>query len=115
MRKVQKQWPDIAGELSDQLRNCKLSNNELSIASGVNYFAIRRFRKDGVWNKTSGAIMLCTFFKISEFKYKKVQNTELDKLISELISVWDGSESHAQLLTKLIQSTKSFKVEGRCR
>lgn len=113
MNKLQRHWPSVAQELSDQLRSCDLSINDLAIASGVDYYAIRRFRKDGVRNKTNAAVKLCTYFNILMTETKEVQKNELDKLISELNSAWDGSESHAQLLTELIRITKYFKVKVR--
>lgn len=115
MKKLQKTWPDVAKELHYHLCNCTLSHAALSAASGVNYYAIRRFRKTGIHNDTDNATKLCTYFNIEIKNNKKVQNTELDKLVSALTDAWDGSESHAQLLTKLIRSTKSFRVEGRCK
>ena len=38
---------------------------------------------------------------------------DLAKLMAEIESVWDGTESHAQLLSRLIRSTKSFRIEER--
>ncbi|WP_347990128.1 hypothetical protein [Methylomonas sp. AM2-LC] len=113
MNKVQKPWSVLAKEIVDNLRSCTLSNRELAIKSGVDYFAIRRFRKNGVHNKTKGAASLCTYFQIIIAVEEKVQISKLEQLVSELTSVWDGSESHAKLLTNLIRSTKSFKVEER--
>jgi hypothetical protein len=113
MKKVQRLWPDVAKDLNEKLRQCQLNNGALSKASGVNYHAIRRLRKQGVHNQSANAKMLCTYFKIALDSNVKLQTDEFSKLVSELESAWDGSESHAKLLTKLIRSTKSFRVEGR--
>lgn len=113
MKKVQRNWPDVARELNEQLTQSKLSYDQLASASGVGYYAIRRFKLNGVHNQSTNAKKLCCFFKIAlEFEVK-VQPDQFTKLVSELASVWDGSEPHAKLLAKLIRSTKSFRVEGR--
>lgn len=113
MKKVQRLWPDMANDLNEHLRRCELNNIELSKASDVNYHAIRRLRKYGVHNQSGNAKKLCSYFRISLDINLKVQPDEFGKLVSELESAWDGSEPHAKLLTKLIRSTKSFRVEGR--
>lgn len=113
MKKVQRLWSEVANDLSEHLRRCDLNNVDLSIASRAHYHAIRRFRKDGVHNQSGNAKKLCSYFKISFFYDAKVQPDEFGKLVLELESAWDGSEPHAKLLTKLIRSTKSFRVEGR--
>jgi hypothetical protein len=111
MNKVQLSWADVSRQLNEKLRLCKLNNSALSEVSGVDYYAIRRFNLSGVRNKTGSAKKLCTYFKIPYESTAKVQPDELSKLVSEIKAVWDGSEPHAKLLTNLIRSTKSFKVE----
>lgn len=110
---MQKYWSEISIELAKYLEDCPLSNSLLSKASKVNYHAIRRYRKDGIKSQTQGALMLCKYFKINMKISKKMQNPDLAKLITEIESVWDGTESHAQLISKLIRSTKSFRIEER--
>lgn len=113
MQKVQRQWKDVAKDLEAHLTQCKLNYSELSTASCVDYYAIRRMRISGIHNQTNNAKDLCTYFKIPIVLKVKVQPDEFGRLVSELESTWDGSEPHAKLLTKLIRSTKSFRVEGR--
>lgn len=113
MNKIQKNWGEISMELGKHLQECPLSNFLLSKASKVDYFAIRRYRKGGIKSQTQGALMLCKYFKIEMKISKKMQNPGLEKLITEIASVWDGTESHAQLLSKLIRSTKSFRIQER--
>lgn len=113
MKKVQQLWSGVANDLSEHLQRCELNNSELSKASHVSYYAIRRLRIYGVHNQSGNAIKLCTFFGISLDRNVKVQPDGFGKLVSELEAAWDGSEQHAKLLTKLIRSTKSFRVEGR--
>lgn len=103
----------MAKDLEARLNQCKLNNSELSTASGVDYYAIRRMRINGIHNRSGNAKDLCTYFKIPTDCKAKVQPDEFGRLVSELESTWDGSEPHAKLLTKLIRSTKSFRVEGR--
>lgn len=115
MKKVQKPWGEISTELSKHLQDCSLSNSELAKASKVNYFAIRRYRKNAIKSQTESAFKLCKYFRIDTFIFIKMQSIDLVKLISEIEAVWDGTESHAQLLSKLIRSTKSFRVVERTR
>lgn len=103
----------MAKDLEAHLKQSELNNSALSTASLVGYHAIRRMRINGVHNQSGNAKRLCTFFRISLEYSVKVQIGEFDKLVSELEAAWDGSEPHAKLLTKLIRSTKSFRVEGR--
>lgn len=110
MEKVQLSWADVSRQLNEKLHLCKQNHSALSKDSGVDYYAIRRFSLDGVHNKTESAKKLCTYFEILYESTEKVQPDELSKLVSELKTVWDGSEPHAKLLTNLIRSTKSFKV-----
>lgn len=110
---MQKSWSEISTELGKCLEDSPLSDSLLSKASKVNYFAIRRYRKDGIKSQTRGALILCKYFKININISKKMQNSDLGKLILEIEAVWDGTESHAQLLSKLIRSTKSFRIQER--
>jgi len=111
MNKVQPSWAGISRQLNEKLRQCKLNNTELSKASNVDYYAIRRFKLNGVHNKSESANKLCTYFQILHESTAKEQPDDLTKLLDEIKAVWDGSEPHAKLLTNLIRSTKSFKVE----
>lgn len=113
-KKVQRQWPAIAAELYQHLQECSMSDVELSAAAGINYFAIRRLRDNGVKNQTKNAIKLCSFFKISLDAEAEVQNGQLEALIDEIGSVWDGSEAHAKLLTRLLRATKGLKIMDGC-
>lgn len=113
MEKVQRKWPDVARELNEQLAQSKLSHKQLSIASGADYHAVRRFTLNGAHNQSGNARKLCSYFNITIEISQKVQPDQFAKLVSELASAWDGSDSHANLIAKLIRSTKSFRVEGR--
>lgn len=115
MNKVQRSWADISKELNDQLSRYTLTNRALATASGADYYAIRRFRRNGAHNQTDNAEKLCSFFNIEINCNKNAQSNVLGKLVSELEAVWDGSDSHAHLLTKLIRSTRSFRVEERSK
>lgn len=113
MKKVQRDWREIADVLNERLDRCALDNIELSRASHANYHAVRRLRLTGVHNRSANARKLCSFFKIPLTENVKPQTDELAKLVSELETVWDGSAPHAKLLSKLIRSTKSFSVDDR--
>lgn len=113
MKKVQRKWPDVARELNEQLAQNKLSYKQLAAASGVSYHAVRRFTLNGVHNQSDNTRKLCSYFNIPIEFGKKVQPDQFAKLVAELESAWDGSDSHANLIAKLIRSTKSFRVEGR--
>lgn len=113
MNKVQRTWPEVARDLNQQLALNNLDYKTLASASGASYYAVRRLKLGGVHNQSINAKKLCTYFNIKIDIEVKVQTDHFSKLVSELEAVWDGSEPHAKLLSKLIRSTKSFRVEGR--
>lgn len=113
MEKVQKTWSVIRNELNEKLLSFDQDYRDLSKAAGISYYAARRFKINGAKNQTGTAIKLCVFFGISQEKTAKLQSFSLNELIARLTDAWDGSESHAELLVNLIESTKSFKIQTR--
>lgn len=113
MQKVQTPWTSACKELNKKLRQYKGSPTSLSRESGVSYFAVRRFMLSGVHNRNENVEKLLLHFSISIDETANAGEKTLGELNNVLRDAWDGSEGHAELLAKLIQSTKSFKVEGR--
>lgn len=112
MQLVQKQWSRIARELSERLDSSRLSLKSLSDKSGADYFAVRRFRKNGVIRRSSNALALCTYFGINA-NFTEERPGSLDEILAEVRATWDGSEAHALLLIELIRSTRPFKVTAQ--
>lgn len=113
MEKLQRHWNRVAAELNEALKKCSLSPNALAQGAKINYYAARRYLINGVDSKTTSALKLCEFFEVPLEEPQKLQNKLLDALTGVLVDTWDGSEPHAELITKLIKSTKPFKIEGR--
>lgn len=113
MQKLQKSWPAIRIQLNDKLRSSEYGLTELSRRTGVNYFAVRRFRMEGVRNRGKNAEKLCKYFGIGLQETAKVQNNLLGMLTEVLEGAWDGSAPHAELIIGLIKSTEPFKVAER--
>lgn len=109
--KLQTDWTTQRDELNRRLRAYQGGASSLKKAAKINYFAARRFLKNGVSNRTEAAIALCGLFGID--KAQEPQSEELQKLVHLVEQVWDGTPAHASLLAKLIRSTKPFAVEER--
>lgn len=110
MRKVQRPWRDIVADLNVALRECALSLRELAAMSGCDYHAVRRYKKHGAQNRNAAALTLCTFYKIPIHSSEKLQTESIDVIIGAVQEVWDGSDAHAELMTRLIRSTREFTV-----
>lgn len=110
MKKVQRPWGDVVADLNVALKECDLSLHDLSALSGCNYFALWRYKHKGVSSRTKAAIGLCSFFKVSTEYFVKLQNNPIDTVIGAVQEAWDGSPAHAELMARLIRSTKEFSV-----
>lgn len=112
--KVQISWSEARNIANSLIKESRIKPKELSILCGIDYFAARRFIRNGITNETNAAKKICKHFKI-EFsetaKINKVQKLTIDDLNSTLADVWDGTESHATFLINMIKLTKSFTIK----
>jgi hypothetical protein len=115
MQNYQTKWDAACIELNKKLRQYDGRPFDLASDGEINYFAARRFLISGIKNRGRNAEKLCAFFKISIDETAKPRAGALSDLTGVLRDVWDGSEAHAKLLARLIESTKSFRIEGRTR
>lgn len=115
MQKHQVDWPAARELIKAKLTQYKDRPGVLAREAGIGYFAARRFILNGVHNRGKNVDKLCNFFGIKVTETVKVQKGTLGELSDLLREVWDGTEAHAQLIGKLIESTKTFRVEGRSR
>lgn len=113
MQKLQNNWPVICAALNEKLATFDGRPGDLERISGIDYYAARRFLSKGVHNQNKNTRKLCEYFKIDLEESAKVQPDPLGMLTVLLQDVWDGSVPHAELLAKLIKSTKPFKVVER--
>lgn len=113
MTKVQRDKEAVVAEINKCLSAWTDGYSALSTQANISYYAARRALVYGLKNDTKLISSLCTFFKIENNKFEKVQNTTLESLTEVLRETWDGSKPHADLLYSLIKSTKPFKVRGR--
>jgi len=87
----------------------KRTLRQISLAAGVDYFAVRRMKRGGLKRRTKNAVRLCIYFGINA----NVSATHLgsyEAIVGEIKAAWDGSDAHAQLLVELIRSTRNFRV-----
>lgn len=113
--KVQRDWGSVRDELNVKLSRFDGSYSRLSNAANIGYFAARRFLINGATNQTNTAKRLCSYFGVQLDETAKPQSNKLNELTDLVAEVWDGSGPHAELLAKLIQSTRQFKVQGRSK
>ncbi|WP_148278577.1 hypothetical protein [Burkholderia sp. KJ006] len=113
MHKTQVQWTVAKAKLNEALAQYKGTPTALSRASGVDFYAARRFLNEGVGSRGKNAFRLCAFFEIEFSENAHAQEPEIVDLHKLLDEVWDGSRPHAALLAKLIESTRSYTVEER--
>jgi hypothetical protein len=107
MQNIQRTWP-LAGELQTALNSSPLSNRELAEQAGVQYYAVRRMRIEGVKNRSRNAIALCNFFGISGAG--STPNLSTEDLKKAVQQAWDGSEEQGRLILELIRTVGQYKV-----
>lgn len=113
MHKTQAQWNVAKAKLNEALAQYNGTPTALSRASGVDFYAARRFLNKGAGSRGENALRLCAFFKIEVPENAHAHEPEIVDLHKLLDEVWDGSRPHAALLAKLIESTRSYTVEER--
>jgi hypothetical protein len=114
MQKHQDDWLTARQQIEKCLGEYK-SPGSLAKEAGINYFAARRFINFGIHNRSKNAEILRIFFGVELHKTAKIQNPRMRTLTERLCNVWDGTEAHAQLIEKLIESTKPFRIEDRVK
>jgi len=113
MRKLQDNWPQLARALEGALRSSGISDSELARASGVNYFAVRRMRTQGVSNRSKNAKELCKFFGLSGGGQSDNRAAELSMLADRVREAWDGTPGHRQFLEDMLAWASRYKVVPR--
>jgi hypothetical protein len=111
MPKMQIRWPEISNRLVARLEACPLTHSELAAASGADYHAVRRMRRDGIENQSKNTRLLCSYFGISGNFGDPVESKKA--LTGALKAAWDGSPGHAQFLAELLTLGASFQVSTR--
>lgn len=107
MQNMQKTWP-LADQLQAALNSSPLSHRALAEQAGVQYYAVRRMRIEGVKNRSRNAIALCNFFGISGAS--STPNLSTEDLKKAVQQAWDGSEEQGRLILELIRSVGQYKV-----
>ncbi len=110
MQKVQSSWQLLAKRLEGQLRASSLGLKALAEQSQVDYYAIRRMRRDGVRSRTQNAIALCNYFGLVE-QPAETMNAQI--LAAATQGAWDGTPEHGQFLLELMQCASRYKVISR--
>ena len=108
---MQKPWERLSRDLAAHFAQEKQTLMQISSASGVDYFAVRRMKRGRLKRRTKNAMRLCTYFGINA-NVPAVRLGSYETLVGEIKAVWDGSDAHAQLLVELIRTTRNFKVSA---
>lgn len=109
MQNLQTSWP-LAARLEEALRASPLSHRELALQAGVQYYAVRRMRLDGVRNRSRNAVALCNFFGISDEARAGLTRTDLVEAVHQ---AWDGTDEQGQLILSLVRAAGQYKVTPR--
>jgi hypothetical protein len=107
MPKVQNGW-SLAPQLMAALKGSRLTHKQLAIQAGVQYYAVRRMRLDGVRNRSANALALCKFFGISEPAVEPALSAA--DLTAAVRQAWDGTEDQGRLILDLVRCVGQFKV-----
>ena len=93
-------------DLKAHFKSSGLTQSEYSKKSGVNQATISRLLKTES-NRTrlsSGLVKLWNYASINIYRHKVNDIMTQTELLNALESVWDGTESHAKALTKLLEA-----------
>jgi hypothetical protein len=113
MQNTQAIWDVARVKLNTALAQYKGSPTALAKASGVDFYAARRFLKYGAKSRGTNAYQLCAYFGIDGEQNAHFGTTEITALHRLIAEVWDGTRPHAELLAKLIESTRAYAVNDR--
>jgi hypothetical protein len=113
MHKTEVEWGVVRAKLNEALDKYTGTPTALSEASGVDFYAIRRFLSNGVNSRGNNARRLCAYFGIETTRNAQTDGLEIGDLHKLLDEVWDGSRPHAALLAELIESTRGYIVKKR--
>lgn len=116
MSKVQRNWDLVRAELNATLKASNLRPRELAALAAIDYYAARRYLLHGVVNRCRSALQVCEHLGIQTVESTNMQimsPPQIRDLLSLVAEVWDGTSSHAELLSALIRSTGPFKVQDR--
>lgn len=113
MHKTEVEWGVVRAKLNEALDKYTGSPTALSKASGVDFYAARRFLSNGVNSRGNNALRLCAYFGIETTRNAQIGDPEIGDLHKLLDEVWDGTRPHAALLAELIESTRGYIVKKR--
>jgi len=95
----------------------QITQNELSKKTGVHQSQISRFLSGDFVRPTQSLKIICEELKIPWVKTGNKKSVKGNKtLMDSLQRAWDGSDRHADVIAKLLDSvaeTNSYLVEGK--
>lgn len=114
MQKPQDDWPQTARAIEEAIKSSGLDDSALANASGADYFAVRRMRRQGIKSRSKNARKLCVFFNLdsaqSDLKYEVAESESLQRLIH---ATWDGTAAHRRLLEEMLAVASRYRVRPR--
>lgn len=114
MPKLQDDWVDTAAAVTAAVRASGMSDTELARASGADYYAVRRIRREGAQNRGKNAKKLCSYFRLTDKRDAKPPETAASRSLEHRVAqIWDGSAEHRQFLENLLDLAGRYKVMPR--
>jgi hypothetical protein len=101
-------WIDLAIEIRQVLDARGYKAKSLSEEAGITIDAAYRILGGGLKRTSAPARVLIAFFKINT--NETANNALRSRIDVQIDQVWDGSEGHAELICRLIKSTKDLIV-----
>jgi hypothetical protein len=107
---IKRPWSNVAADLEVALKAIDKNPMWLESQTGVKHHAIRRMRNGLLKNRTDNAEKLCAYFEIPLIESEKLRISDALDFTQVIQRIWDGSQAHAELIIKLIESTHGFSV-----
>ncbi len=89
-----------------------ISSSSIALLVGMEQSTVYRSLFMGRPKLTKGLIDLCNYAKINAFDYKHKDPASNQYLMEALSIVWDGTDTHAKQLSKLLLTAHSCKLNG---
>lgn len=97
----------LIAEIRDYMNTTGIKQLQLSYCSNVNQATISKYLKEPPKKVTSALKKICNYAKISLYSNELSQPEKNQVLMKALRDNWDGTDKHAQKISKIIYALES--------